>query len=75
MKSNYYRTIFPLHSYETIQFSYNLLEVVYDIKNKFVTTEGSNIVLYIVIHPEFSLELSIFLYSYAIFAEFSASSP
>lgn len=48
MKSNYCRTIFPLHSYETIQFSYNLLEVVYDIKNKFVITEASNIVcLYI----------------------------
>lgn len=48
MKSNYCRTIFPLDSYETIRFSYNLLKVVYDIKNKFVITEASNIVyLYI----------------------------
>lgn len=48
MESNYCRTIFPLHSYQTIRFSYNLLKVVYDIKNKFVITEASNIVyLYI----------------------------
>lgn len=46
MKSNYCRTIFPLHSYETIQFSYNLLKIVYDIKNKFVITEASNLSTY-----------------------------